>query len=152
MSPDAGRVGDPYAVLRPRRGRAVAIGIAVASLVVFGGLALVLPATGDWSAVDSALLAGFGLLLVAMMWRFATLRADPSPSGLVVRNVLVTTTVRWAQIERVRFGGGDPWVLLDLDDGVELAVMAVQKADGEHGRREAGRLAALVQAGRERQA
>ena len=35
---------------------------------------------------------------------------------------------------------------LDLDDGDTLAVMAIQRADAEFGRAEAGRLAALVQA------
>jgi hypothetical protein len=46
----------------------------------------------------------------------------------------------------VQFGGGEPWVSLDLDDGDTLAVMAIQKADGEVSGREASRLAALVQA------
>ncbi len=44
----------------------------------------------------------------------------------------------------VRFGGGNPWALLDLDDGETMSVMAVQRADGEHGETEAQRLATLV--------
>jgi Bacterial PH domain len=46
----------------------------------------------------------------------------------------------------IQFSGGDPWVTLDLDDTDTVAVMAIQKADGEWGRREASRLAALIQA------
>jgi hypothetical protein len=38
----------------------------------------------------------------------------------------------------------DPWVVLDLSDGGTLAVMAVQRADGERGMAEARRLQALV--------
>ena len=76
------------------------------------------------------------------------LRAVPSPTGLVVRNVLLTRTVTWDEVSRVRFAGGDPWVVLDLADGEQLAVMAVQKSDGPIARSEGSRLAALVQAGR----
>ena len=52
----------------------------------------------------------------------------------------------WAQVVAVRFGGGDPWVTLDLDDGEVLAVMAIQRADGARGEAEARRLATLVAA------
>jgi hypothetical protein len=145
-------VSDPYAPFVPRRGRQVALGFGVASLLLFGVLALVVPSTGlpGWSALDSWLLFGFGVLVAAAMWRFAALRAIPSPGGLVVRNVLLTRTVAWGQITRVRFAGGDPWVVLDLSDGEQLAVMAVQKSDGGFARAESRRLAALVQAGRGR--
>ena len=51
-----------------------------------------------------------------------------------------------AEVVGVQFGGGEPWVSLDLDDGDTLAVMAIQKADGDVSGREASRLAALVQA------
>jgi hypothetical protein len=37
-----------------------------------------------------------------------------------------------------------PWVTLELDDGDELAVMAVQRADGQVAREEALRLARIV--------
>ena len=138
---------DPYAVVRPRRGRRVAIGFGVASLLVFGGLAVLIPATGSrgWGVVDSAGMVGFGLAIAALMWRFATLRAVPSRDGVVVRNVLLTRSLSWDEIARVRFGGGDPWVTLDLVDGEQLAVMGVQKSDGAFGRAEASRLTALLQ-------
>lgn len=140
---------DPYAPFLPRRGRAVARGFAAASLVLFAVLALVVPSTGmrGWGVLDSLLLFGFGALVAAAMWRFASLRALPSPTGLVVRNVLLTRTVTWGQVTRVRFAGGDPWVVLDLRDGGQLAVMAVQKTDGPAARAQAQRLVALVQAG-----
>lgn len=143
-------MSDPYAPFVPHRGRTVAIGFGVVSVLVFAGLAVVVPTTDlrGWGAIDSALLFGFGLLIAAAMWRFAALRAVPSPTGLTVRNVLLTRTVTWDQVSRVRFAGGDPWVVLDLTDGEQLAVMAVQKSDGPIARSEGGRLAALVQAGR----
>jgi hypothetical protein len=79
------------------------------------------------------------------MWRYATIRAVPTREGLTVRNLVLTRQLEWAQIVRVQFGGGAPWVSLDLDDTDTVAVMAIQKADGAFGRAEAGRLSALVQ-------
>lgn len=142
-------MSDPYAVFVPHRGRQVALAFGAASLLLFAVLAVVVPSTGlrGWGLLDSLLLFGFGALIAAAMWRFASLRAAPTPSGLVVRNVLLTRTVTWAEVTRVRFAGGDPWVVLDLRDGEQLAVMAVQKSDGPRARLQAQRLAALVQAG-----
>ena len=142
-------MNDPYAPFVPRRGRQVALGFAVASVLLFAALAVVVPTTDmrGWGLTDSLLLLGFGALIAAAMWRFAALRAVPSPAGLVVRNVLLSRTLGWDEVAGVRFSGGDPWVVLDLTDGDQLAVMAVQKADGEFARAQAQRLVALVQAG-----
>jgi hypothetical protein len=138
---------DPYAAFRPRRGRVVAWVVALAALLAFGVLALVMPSTGyaGWSGADSWLVYGVGVLIAAAMSRFAGLRADPDPRGIVVRNVLLTRRLSWSEVTRVRFSGGDAWVWLDLKDGDELAVMAIQRSDGEYGRAEASRLAARVQ-------
>ena len=61
-----------------------------------------------------------------------------------MHNLIRTTRLEWAQIVAVRLGGGNPWVSLDLDDGETLAVMGIQRADGERGQAEAKRLATLV--------
>src|SRR3954466_10390259 len=145
-------LADPYAVMRPRRGRAMAIGGGVASLVLFGGVAVLVQRAGvrGWGLTDSLLMFGVGVLIALMMWRFAALRAGPSPSGLEGGKVLLPRRITWDEVEAVRFSGGDPWVLLDLTDGDQLAVMAVQRADGPYGRAEASRLAALVEGGRRR--
>jgi hypothetical protein len=139
---------DAYAVFRPRRGRQFAWGFAAAQMVVFVVLAIVLPISGfgGWGVSDSVMLVLLGLLVAWGLRRFADLRATPSPSGLVVRNLLVTTTVDWPDVVGVRFSGGDPWLYLDLGSGDDLAVMAIQKSDGPFARAEAGRLTALVQA------
>lgn len=139
---------DPYAVFRPRRGRQFAWGFAGAQLLVFVVLSIVLPMAGPggWGVSDSVMIVVLGLLIGWALSRYAALSAVPSPSGIVVRNIIVTTTVEWSRVLGVRFSGGDPWAYLDLVDGDDLAVMAIQKSDGELARREAGRLAALVQA------
>jgi len=140
---------DPYAVFRPRRGRRVATAMSALSVVIFTGGALSMPSadplSGGWSALDRVFLIGCGLVFAASLWRFALIRAVPSTRGLVIRNLVTTRTLEWAQIVRVQFGGGAPWVSVDLDDTDTVAIMAIQKADGPLGRAEAARLSALVQ-------
>ena len=68
----------------------------------------------------------------------------PDDAGLTVRNLMLTRTVTWDEIIEVRFPDGAPWVTIELDDGDELAVMAIQRADGQAARDEALRLARIV--------
>jgi len=133
---------------RPVRARRVAIGFGVAQAVVLIALAAAAPGDGPiaWHWYDRA---GVVLLAAVVAWvlsLFARLRAVPGPQGLLVRNVIRMTDLEWAQIVAVRFGDGDPWVMLDLDDGDVLAVMAIQRADGARGTAEARRLATLLAA------
>lgn len=142
----AGGPRGPYASFRPRRGALVARVAALACLAAFGALAVLVPAGGQvgWGPVDRVLLAGFGAAVAAFLWRYAVLRAIPSATGLRVVNLVRTHDLEWAQVLRVGFSGGAPWVVLELTDTEEVAVMAIQRADGDHGRVEAARLAALV--------
>lgn len=125
-----------------RRGRAVGWGVAVAQAVVLlGAAALVRDQLGpiDW--------LGFAMIALAAGWllsRLAGVAAFPDEGGLLVRNLLLSRRLEWAEIVGVRFAGGDPWALLDLSDGDTLAVMAIQRADGAWGRAEADRLATLL--------
>ena len=145
---ESGSAPDPLAPFRPRRGRAVALVIAWASLAVFGAIAVVMPAQvdGRWGLGDRLMFFGLGVVVAVVAWRYASIVAVPSREGIVVRNLLLTRTLEWAEVVRVQFGGGEPWVSLDLEDGDTVAVMAIQKADGEISGKEASRLAALVQA------
>lgn len=140
---------DPYAVFRPRRGRGVAAVMSALSVVIFTGGALSMPSLdpslGGWGISDRLMLTCCGLVVAASLWRFASIRAVPSTRGLVIRNLITTRTLEWAQIIRVQFGGGAPWVSIDLDDTDTVAIMAIQKADGAFGQAEAARLSALVQ-------
>lgn len=138
-----------FAVFAPRRGRTVALGFVVATLLLFGLIAVFLPGPdegGTWRTGDKIFFAGVGVAIAFLLWRFASIRATPTREGITVRNLITTRVVPWRSIVDVRFGGGDPWVTVELDDTDTLAIMAIQKADAEHGRSEASRLAALVQA------
>jgi hypothetical protein len=123
----------------------VATGAAIAQAVVLVGLTVLLPAAGvplGW--IDRIGFVAIAALAAFVLTKFARLRAEPGERTLVVQNFVYRTELEWAQIVAVRFGGGDPWATLDLDDGDTLAVMAIQRADGERGAAEAQRLATLV--------
>ncbi|HSF97179.1 MAG TPA: PH domain-containing protein [Ornithinibacter sp.] len=135
--------GGTDTVFRPRRGRVVPLVMAAVALVVTAGVALGMGRAG-WAGGDQLALFGLGAGLAAFLGRYASIRAVGDDVGLTVRNLLLTRTVLWDEIVEVRFPDGAPWVSLELADTDELAVMAIQRADGEGARAEARRLAALV--------
>ncbi len=136
------------APFRARRARTVGLVVAGALAAVLVALAVGLslePGTG-WSVLDTASTAVLGVLLCGGLVRLVSVRAVPTEDALVVRNVLLTRRVRWDEVLEVRFGRDDPWLVLGTDDGEDVAVMAVQRSDGEHAQAEARRLARLVAA------
>lgn len=136
-----------YRPFRPRRGRVVPLVVGVVSLVVFTVVALTITGSGPggWQPVDRIMLIAFGALVAFIMWRYASVRAVPSPEGLMVQNLLARRELTWAEVVNVQFGGGTPWAILELADTETLAVMGIQRSDGERAQREAERLAALVE-------
>ncbi|MGL5931230.1 MAG: PH domain-containing protein [Dermatophilaceae bacterium] len=135
---------------RPRRGRAVPLAAAAVTMLVCAGVGAGMVRAGAWGPADLVALVAFGALIAAFLLRYAVIRAVPTDAGLVVRNLFLTRTVPWHDIVAVLFPEGDPWVSVELVDTDVVAVMAVQRVDGEHGRTEARRLAALVAARRAR--
>lgn len=145
--PTAGPPGTPPgpdAPFRPRRGRFLPLVLATVAVVVCTIVAIGMGASGAWQVGDQLALVGLGLGLAAFLGRYASIRAVPDAGGITVRNLLLTRTVMWDEIVEVRFPDGAPWVTLELDDSDELAVMAIQRADGAVARDEALRLARIV--------
>lgn len=132
---------DLSAPFRPRLARAVTLALAV---LVLGATATIIVAMSVLSTGDRIGFALVGGLIVWFLWRQATVAATVHDGGLTVRNLLLTRRLDWAEIVSVRFGSGRPWVQLDLSDGDTLAVMGIQRADGERADAEARRLATLV--------
>ncbi|WP_167581810.1 PH domain-containing protein [Kineococcus rubinsiae] len=135
------------APFRPRRARWVGYPLAALCVLAVVALSIALanaPASG-WTPLDSASAVVFGLLVAAGLVRLVGVRAVPTEDALVVRNVVYTRRVEWDAILGVRFSGESPWLTLDTDDGENLAVMAVQKADGAYADAEGLRLARLVE-------
>lgn len=142
MSTAAGTPLD--APFRPRRGRVVPLVMGAVSIALTGVVAIGMGALGSWSGPDQMMMLGLGVAIAAFLWRYASIRATPGEQGLRVRNLLVTRTIAWDEILAVRFPEGDPWVTLELDDTDVVAVMAIQRVDGDRGREEAVRLATLL--------
>jgi hypothetical protein len=115
------------------------VAVVVCTIVAIG-----MGAAGEWQVGDQLALVGLGLAMAAFLGRYASIKAVPDGAGLTVRNLMLTRTVTWDEVIEVRFPDGAPWVTLELDDGDELAVMAIQRADGRLGRDEALRLARIV--------
>jgi hypothetical protein len=137
--------GAPEAPFRPRRGRVLPLAMAAVAVVVCTVVALGMGAAGEWAVGDQLALVGLGLGIAAFLGRYASIRAVPDATGLTVRNLMLTRRVTWDEVLEVRFPDGAPWVTLELDDTDELAVMAIQRADGRLARDEALRLARIVE-------
>ena len=132
---------DDLAVFAPRRTRVVALGLAAAVTLLLVLLALFVPGRYEWW--DRAGFVVVAVLIDLFLWRQASVRAVPSERGLHVRNLVVRRDLEWSEVVSVRFGER-PWPQLDLDDGDTLAVMGIQRSDGERAQAEARRLAGLV--------
>jgi hypothetical protein len=130
-----------HRAFQPRRARVVALGIGGLALLGSVVLAVVVPGGRLGDALG---FVSLGALVALVAYRQAAVRVLVDEDGLVVRNLVHTRRLGWAQVVGVSFGGGAPWAQLDLSDGDVLAVMAVQRADGAHGAAEAQRLATLV--------
>ena len=146
--PVPGPTSAAYAPFRPRRSRVVSIVASLGILIGFTVGALSVPRGGrfGWTLLDTLMMIAFGGAIAAFVIRYAFIRADPSPQGLVVRNLFRVTHLEWSQILGAQFGGGQPWLMLDLADTEQLAVMAIQRSDGARSLEEAGRMAALIEA------
>lgn len=138
-----GRGDDRFRTFRGRFGTPTAYGLALLSAGGCTFVALAANGAGADTANRIAIIV-LGLLGAAIAWRFGAVRAIPDPTGLTVVNYANSRRLAWAEIVTVRFGPNDPWVHLDLADGDVLAVMGIQRADGEHGMAEARRLVTLI--------
>lgn len=128
---------------RPVRGTWIAGIVGVAVLLGALYLAAWLPPE-TYGTMDRLLCAAIGIAVAAFMYRYATIRAVPTVDGLWVRNLGSGELLPWEEIEAVRFSQGMPWPRLDMRDGTEHAVMAIQRSDGPRSVEDAQRLADLV--------
>jgi hypothetical protein len=133
-----------YRPFRPIKARRIAWALAVITVVVLTVVGLIIEGA---PLLDRLAFIATGLVVAWFMSRQAGVRAVPSESGLVVKNLFLGRTLEWPEIVSVRFGADRSWVQLDLADGDTLAVMAIQRADGDFAEKEARRLATLVEYG-----
>jgi hypothetical protein len=131
---------------RPRFVPAVAVAMGVVIFAAALGMWFGLPdaARAQISIFQTLTLA---LVLLALLWglyRLARLKVRADEAGLTIVNVVRTRRLEWAQVLAVNLRTGDPWVLLDVDDGTTVQAMAIQSADGRRGRAAARELSRMV--------
>jgi hypothetical protein len=112
----------------PRRNRLVLLPASAVLVVVFGGMAVVLPAS--WQLNDRIMLTMLGLIFAGVGLMLARPKVVVDAAGVTVVNFLRTRRLQWAEIVRVNLRQGDPWVTLDLTDGTSLAAVGIQPGGG----------------------
>ncbi len=128
-------------MLRPRTVRWSAYAIAVLVMGAAIVMAVLIPGFSLGNRLGFPL---FGLLIAVFCHMEASVRAEARPDVLIVRNLVRTHELQWAQVIGVSFPAGDPWAHLDLSDGRTLSVMALQRTDGARGLAQARTLAQLI--------
>ena len=119
----------------PRRLRVITV-LAAAGLVAAMTVVAVLLKSSTTGVVsfhtpDQVAMVGLGLAMGAGVLLVGRSRVDADAEGLRVRNVVVNHEVPWSAVRAVRFDEHSPWATLLLTNDDELAVSAVQAADGE---------------------
>ncbi|MDX6206776.1 MAG: hypothetical protein QOE76_3666 [Frankiales bacterium] len=115
---------------RAVRGRRAALAAALAVLVGAAILGAALPA--PFKGGDKISVALMGLPVAAVLLLLARPSITASDEGLVVRNLVGTRRLSWAEVVSIRLGPDDSWASIDVADGTALAVMALQAADRRH--------------------
>jgi hypothetical protein len=130
----ADKTPHPVSVV-PRRLRLITA-LAAAGLVAVMTVVAVLLKSSTTGVVafqtsDQVAMVGLGLAMGAGVLLVGRSRADADADGIRVRNVVVNHEVPWSAVQAVRFDEHSPWATLLLTNDDELAVSAVQAADGE---------------------
>lgn len=97
---------------------------------------------------DQIAMVVLGVILAAGILALGRPRVDADLSGIRVRNILASHRLPWDMVRAVRFERSSAWATLLLSNGDELAVLALQAADGERAVRAVDGLRALVAATR----
>jgi hypothetical protein len=115
--------------------RLVCAVVAAVVLVVMVVVAVLLKSSStgvvSFGTSDQLSMVGLGVLLAAGILLLARSRVDADAGGVRVRNILGSHALPWAAVRAVRFERSSAWASLLLVTGEEIAVLAVQAADGE---------------------
>jgi hypothetical protein len=129
------RVSSDVVRARPVRLRRVAVAIAAVVVATSVVIAVLLGGTRSEGVVfgpgDQVAMVVLGLLLAGGVLLLARPSLEADVRGLHVRNILVSHDVPWEVVRDIAFPDGSPWATLELADDDQLALLAVQAADGE---------------------
>jgi len=124
----------PERVFRPRFTLAVCIGLAIAFVAGAAVLLVTLAGSPGAHSTDRGAVVLIAIIAVVTSLLLGRVRAVADDDALLVRNPIRIRRIPWAAIVAVRLGANDSWVQLDLDDGTDWPVMAIQAADGRRAR------------------
>src|SRR3954468_4570360 len=112
---------------------------ALVAAVVVGGMLIVtltLPSSSTgvvrFGVVDQVAIAGLGLVMGAGILFLGRSRVDADARGLRWRNVVLQQELPWSAVRAVAFERKSPWAQLELRNGDEVALFAIQAVDRMH--------------------
>lgn len=100
----------------------------------------------SFTVVQKLTLLLIALLIAAGGFALARCRVDADDGGLTVVNGYRRHRYDWSQVVAVTMRPGNPWAVLDLNDGTSQGAMGIQASDGARARAQVRRLRALVDA------
>lgn len=119
----------------PRRLRRLCRSLVAVVVVVFGGVALLLPRGNDgveaFGPVDQAAFFAIGLVIAGALLVLTRFRVRADERGVWVRNSLGERFFPWALVVGVHLPPGATWAQLELHDDETVALLAVQTSDGD---------------------
>jgi hypothetical protein len=138
------------AVPRVMRLVCAALAAVVLAVMVVVGIFLKSSSTGvvSFHTSDQVAVVVLGVVLAAGILLLARPRVDADDAGVRVRNILGSHDLPWSAVRSVRFERKSAWATLLLVTGEEIAVLAVQSADGERAAAATEGLRALLAANR----
>lgn len=127
-------VDNQAVVIRPHRVRQIAIPVAVALVVVFVVVAVLLrnSYTGvNFTLDDQVAMVVIGVLLAGGVLMLIRPKVRADAEGVEVRNLFFGQKVPWQLIRAVTFPDGAPWARLELPEFEYVPMVAIQAFDGE---------------------
>jgi hypothetical protein len=119
----------------PRRLRVITALMAAGLVLVMSVVAVLLKesTTGvvSFRTADQVAMVGLGIAMGAGVMLLGRSRVDADADGVRIRNVVINHEVPWSAVHAVRFDQHSPWASLLLGNDDEVAIGAVQAADGE---------------------
>ena len=136
----------------PRMLRLTCAVVAAVVVVVVGIAALVLKSSSTgvvrFQTSDQVAVFAIGLAVAAGILALGRSRVDADAAGVRVRNVVGGRELPWSAVRAVRFDRKSAWATLLLDNGDEVALLAVMAVDRERAVAAVEGLRALLAAGR----
>lgn len=124
---------------------AAVFGVVLVGTVVVVWLSLPQSAQDGFTLLQRITVAGIVLAALAIGYLLGRCRVDADEDGLTVVNGYRTHRLQWQQVVSVSLRPGNPWAVLDLNDGTTRSALGIQGSDGARAVRQARQLRALVE-------